>query len=160
MASCKHQVCYCCLVTSVVCNPLWPLWTVAHQAPLSMGYSRQEYWSGLPCPTPGDLPDLGIKPGSPVLQADSLLLSHLGRCKHQVYCSPFLIAPPLFLHLLLSPISNYFNLPLELRECFRGWRHFLTKKQGPEKVFVPKGALQDPAWFQGLGCVCEPIVEG
>ena len=37
------------------------LWTVAHQVPLSMGFSRQEYWSGLPCPPPGDCPDLGIK---------------------------------------------------------------------------------------------------
>ena len=54
------------------------LWPVAHQAPLSMGFSRQEYWSGLPCPPPGDLPDPGIKPGSPALQADSLLLSHQG----------------------------------------------------------------------------------
>ena len=42
-------------------------WTVAHQAPLSMGFSRQEYWSGLPCPSPGDLPDPGIKPTSPAL---------------------------------------------------------------------------------------------
>ena len=48
------------------------LWTVAHQAPLSMGFSRQEYWSGLPFPSPGDLPDAGIKPRSPTLQADSL----------------------------------------------------------------------------------------
>ena len=40
------------------------LWTVAHQAPLSMGFSRQEYWSGLPCPPPGDLPDPGIEPVS------------------------------------------------------------------------------------------------
>ena len=47
------------------------LWTVDPQAPLSMGFSRQEYWSGLPCPPPGDLPDPGIKPGSPALQADS-----------------------------------------------------------------------------------------
>ena len=46
---------------------------VAHQAPLSTEFSRQEYWSGLPFPTPGDLPDPGIKPGSPALQADSLL---------------------------------------------------------------------------------------
>ena len=48
------------------------LWTVAHQAPLSMGFSRQEYWSGLPFPSPGDLPNPGIKPGSPTLQADAL----------------------------------------------------------------------------------------
>ena len=46
---------------------------VASQAPLSFGFSRQEYWSGLPFPSPGDLPDPGIKPGSPALQADSLL---------------------------------------------------------------------------------------
>ena len=47
-------------------------WTVAHQAPLSMEFFRQEYWNGLPFPSPGDLPDPGIEPGSPALQADSL----------------------------------------------------------------------------------------
>ena len=47
-------------------------WTVAHQAPLSMGFSRQEYWSGSPFPPPGDLLNPGIKPGSPTLQADAL----------------------------------------------------------------------------------------
>ena len=47
-------------------------WTLAYQAPLSMGFSRQEYWSGLPFPSPGDFPDPGIKPRSPALQADSL----------------------------------------------------------------------------------------
>ena len=50
-----------------------PLWTVACQAPLFIGFPRQEYWSGLPFTPPGDLPDSGIKPGSPALQADSLL---------------------------------------------------------------------------------------
>ena len=48
-------------------------WTVARQAPLSMEFSRQEYRSRLPFPSPEDLPDLGIKPESPALQADSLL---------------------------------------------------------------------------------------
>ena len=47
-------------------------WTVAHQAPLSMGFSRQEYWGGLPFPSPGDLPDPGIISKSPALQADTL----------------------------------------------------------------------------------------
>ena len=47
-------------------------WTVAHQAPLSMEFSRQEYWSGLPFPSPGDLPNPGIEPKSPTLQADAL----------------------------------------------------------------------------------------
>ena len=57
-------------------------WTVAHQAPLSVEFSRQEHWSGLPCPPPGDFPDPGIKPGSPAfpaVQADSLPLSYWGR---------------------------------------------------------------------------------
>ena len=47
-------------------------WTVAYQASLSMGFSRQEYWSGLPFPSPGDLLNPGIKPGSPALEADAL----------------------------------------------------------------------------------------
>ena len=47
-------------------------WTVAYQASPSMGFSRQEYWSGLPFPSPGDLLDPGIEPGSPALQADAL----------------------------------------------------------------------------------------
>ena len=57
---------------SVVSDSLRPPWTVAYQAPLSMGFSRQEYWSGLPFPSPGDLPYPGIKPGSPALEADAL----------------------------------------------------------------------------------------
>ena len=57
----------CSLVSDFVAQ-----WTVARQAPLSMGLSRQAYWSGLPFPSPGDLPDPGMEPGSPALQADSL----------------------------------------------------------------------------------------
>ena len=53
-------------------------WTVAYQAPLSMGISRQEYWSGLPFPSP-DLPDPGIEPGSPALKADTLLSKPPGK---------------------------------------------------------------------------------
>ena len=55
------------------CPTLATLWTVAHQAPLSMGFSRQGYWNGLPFPSPGDLPDPGTEPRSPTPQADSLL---------------------------------------------------------------------------------------
>ena len=51
-------------------------WTVTRQAPLSMGFSRQESWSGLPCPPPGDLPNPGIKCKRPAWQAGSLLLTH------------------------------------------------------------------------------------
>ena len=53
-------------------------WTVACQASLSMGFPREEHWSGLPFPSPGDFPTPGIGPASPSLQADSLLLSHQG----------------------------------------------------------------------------------
>ena len=66
-----------CVACSVVSDSATP-WTVACQAPLSMGFSRQEYWSALPFPSPGDLPDPGIEPPSPVLAGDSFLLSHLG----------------------------------------------------------------------------------
>ena len=55
--------------------------TIACQARLSMGFSRQEYWSGLPFPSPGDLPDPGIEPRSPAMQADSLLSEPLGKPK-------------------------------------------------------------------------------
>ena len=55
-----------------LCPTLMTLWTVACQAPLSMGFSRQGYWSGLPFPSPGNLPNPGIEPGSPALQVDSL----------------------------------------------------------------------------------------
>ena len=54
-------------------------WTVACQAPQSVGFSRQEYWIGLPFPSPGDLPDPGIKPGSPAFQADALLSEPPGK---------------------------------------------------------------------------------
>ena len=68
-----HSYMYACMLScSVVSDSLQPRWTVAHQAPLPMGFSRQEYWSGLPSPSPGDLPDPGIEPRTPAWQADSL----------------------------------------------------------------------------------------
>ena len=74
-------------------------WTVAHQALLSMGFSRQEYWSGLPFPSPGDLPDRGIKPGSPALQADSLPSEPPGTDMYK-YKAPRLVSAQ-----LTSPLS-------------------------------------------------------
>ena len=58
--------------------------TVDHQAPPAIGFSRQEYWIGLSCPPLGDLPDSGMEPVSPALQADSLPLSHQGSPKHVI----------------------------------------------------------------------------
>ena len=65
----------CYLYSAVLCLVMSNsaiLQIVAHKAPLSMGFSKQEYWSGLPCPPPGALPNLGIEPRSPALEADSL----------------------------------------------------------------------------------------
>ena len=72
-------MCTCLLIHVQLCATPW---TIAHQAPLSVEFSRQEYWSGLPFPSPGDLPDPGIEPGSPVLQANSLPSEPPGKLIH------------------------------------------------------------------------------
>ena len=74
-------VCMCVQLVAHSCLTLWYPWTTVHQAPLSMGFSRQEYWSGLPCPPPGGLPLRRIVPGSPALQADSLPFEPPGKPK-------------------------------------------------------------------------------
>ena len=74
-----NGVCACSV--ALVMSDSATLWTVALQAPRSMGFSRQEYWTGLPCPPPGDLPDSDTEPVSseiPALQVNTLLLSHQG----------------------------------------------------------------------------------
>ena len=72
LSLCKFTSFSHCISLSVMFYSLWPPWTVTYQALLFMGFSRQGYWSGLPFPSPGDLPNLGIKPGSPAWQVDSL----------------------------------------------------------------------------------------
>jgi len=70
-------------VKSLSCVQLFATWwTVAHKAPLAMGFSRQGYWSGLPFPSPGDLPNPEIEPGSPALQADTLPSDPPGKPEH------------------------------------------------------------------------------
>ena len=71
---------YVCVLSHLVVSDSPTPWTVAHQAPLSRGFSRQEYWSGLPCPHPGDLPNPGINPRSSALLL-LLLLSHFSRVR-------------------------------------------------------------------------------
>ena len=68
--------CCCCYLVTQSCLTLWDPQIVARQVPLSMGFPRQEYWSRLPFPSPGDLSDPGIKFASFALQADSVTLSH------------------------------------------------------------------------------------
>ena len=65
----------------ISCSVFATPWTITCQVPLSMGFSRQEHWSGLPFPSPGDLPNPGIKPGSPTLQVDSLPAEPPGKPK-------------------------------------------------------------------------------
>ena len=77
-------------------------WTVALQAPLSIAFPRQEYWSGEPFPSPGDLTNPGIEPRSPALQADSFLSKPPG--KHYYYFVPF-DCFPLLLHFLTSSVK-------------------------------------------------------
>ena len=76
-----QKYCWCAVISrSVMFKSFATAWTVACQAPLWMGFPRQEYWSGLPCSPPGDLPNQGIEPRYPALQANSLWsdLSHQG----------------------------------------------------------------------------------
>ena len=97
------------------CPTLCDPWTVAHQAPPSMGFSRQEYWSGLPFPSPGDLPNPGIEPRSPTLQADALISIPQTPCKYLLcilrlrdkICEAFIDIPkqslfPLYFHCCCS----------------------------------------------------------
>ena len=95
------------------------LWTVAYKAPLSMEFSRQEYWSGLPFPSPGDLPDPGIEPRSPTLWADALPSEPQGShiefmmlFNHLILCYP-LLTPSMFpsLRVFSSELALYIRWP-------------------------------------------------
>ena len=80
---------HCVCVKSLSRVRLFPTpWTVARHAPLSMGFSKQEYWSGLPFPSPGDLPNPGIKSGSSALQADALSSEPPRKPEDQKYPDP------------------------------------------------------------------------
>ena len=90
-------------------------WTIAYQAPLSMGFSRQECWSGLPFLSPGDLPDPGIEPGSPALQADALSSEPPGKPLVTKACpiiaTPWTVARPAPLSMRLSRQEYWSRLP-------------------------------------------------
>ena len=98
------------------CRLFGNLWTVAHQSPLFMKFSRQEYWSGLPFSTPRDFPDPRIKPWSPVLQEDSLLSQQMSEFSGRV-CLPLQHwqADSLPLHHLRSPL---FLIPCQFMKGF------------------------------------------
>ena len=91
------------------CDP----WTVAHQAPPSMEFSRQEYWSRLQCPSPGDLPDPRIEPGSPALRPDDLPSEPPGKPKrspHPNVCQVFLKWVTQYLKEKWEKLNNFVSL--------------------------------------------------
>ena len=100
--------------------------TVACQVPLSLGFSRQEYWSGLPFPSPGDLPNPGIELRSPALQADSLPTELRGKpsmwekTKRQ---TNFSCSPPSFFSLKLSVSLSHTHTQIHTHTQVRNWRH-------------------------------------
>ena len=114
-------------------------WTVACQAPLSMEFPRQEYWSGFPSPSPGDLPDPGIKPGSPALQEDSLPTEPPGKLSYSK----------------ATPVSSLFVLPKGksrgLAFCNLSQKH-LSKKtiQTHQRQRQKTGCIQRLLLFVGL----------
>ena len=112
----SYHVVHCMCAQSLQLCLTVTLWTVAHQAPLSMGFSGLEYWNGLSCPSSQDLPDPEIKPVFPSLQTDSLPAEPPGKM-HVVHYNPiviYLIAESLylfitfnqFLHSLLQPLTT------------------------------------------------------
>ena len=117
-------------------------WTVPHQAPLSMQFSRQEYWSRLPFPSPGDFPDPGVSPmspASPALQADSLLLSHQGNpvkvvqvkwITHTAPPSPFVCSLQLVIGLQERVWEDQLRRPYLYNHCNSNG---ITEKLGKER---------------------------
>ena len=115
-------MCVCvCVCESVSRIRLFVIpWIVACQTSLSLGFSRQEYWSELPFPSPGDIPDPGIKPGPPALQADGLLSEPLGKpncatllsvISHSCSCFCGILCPRHCYGLKVSRV--YVSLPLD-----------------------------------------------
>ena len=118
-------------------------WTVACQALLSMGFSRQEYWSGLPFPSPGYLPDPGIEPGCPALEADALTSEPPGKSREWQTTSAFL---PLESHEQYEKAVHYMTF------LFCNWK-FLTFDHLHSFLLtlIPTSGNHQP-----IVCACEP----
>ena len=93
------------------CLPLVNPWIVPCQAPLSMGFPKQEYWSGLPFPSPGDLPNPGMEPRSPALQADSLSSEPPGKPLNHHYLGPtrYMVAFVFFVYLACFLLTSSYS---------------------------------------------------
>ena len=112
----------CTLACSLSCVWLFATsWTVAHQAPLSMGFSKQEYWSGVPFPPLEDLPNPGIEPVSPAWQADFLPLSHLGNPGGiPIYLNPVCLSSGVMCNLPCRRVIHACSLSSDKAVCASG----------------------------------------
>ena len=113
-------------------------WTVAYQAPLSMGFSRQEYWIGLPFPSPGDLPDPGIEPRSPALQANALPSKPPGKSIY-IYIYMYIYTYNFYIFKYILLYSYILNIHYYLLYAK------VTRSQG----LVPKTILEGQVWWLG-----------
>ena len=110
-------------------------WTAAHQTPLSMGFPRQEYWSGLPCPSPGDLPNPGVEPRSPALQADSFNAEPSGKSRCPYSSPEFFFWPKPVSKIQVLVVFDYnFTLnqcsfPVDTGSRYHGLINHITKLQ-------------------------------
>ena len=120
--------CVCALVAQSVFSDSAIPWTVALQAPLFIEFSRQEYWSGKPYTSPGDLPNPGIKPRSPALQANFLLLSHQGNSYFKDHYLSFILE--------MIPMNSFF-----LPEKCPLWLHFLSILLATTDNIIPGKAI-------------------
>ena len=122
-------------------------WTVAHQALLSMEFSGQEYWSGFPFPSPGDLPDQGIKPRSPALQAGSLLPEPPEKSEYPECCLAALLCPTLCDPMDCStPGFPVFHHLLELAQTHVHWVSDATQPSYP--LSSPSPLASNPSHHQ------------
>ena len=141
-----------CVLNPLSCPLFATLWTVAHQTPLSMGYPRQEYWSELPFPFPGDLPNPEVEPVSPAapaLQADSLLPSPLGSPKALM---------------LSSKRTGYPLLSISLKGRRLGWYETLLVSEAedpdPRVCVLPFSSPSSSSKVEsGEGHVALPLVQ-
>ena len=126
-------------------------WTVARQAPLSMGFFRQEYWSGLPFPSPGDLSNPGIEPGSPALQADTLsseppgkpleyITLYLMSCSYKNTCIFKIISICIFIYMFSGTFKN---LTIRPAVCFIViWGFRLLKNTNKQLVDLEQNSVK------------------
>ena len=145
-----YMCCCCCFWATSVVSDSATLQTEAHRAPLSMGFSRQKYWSGLPCSPPGDLPNSGIKLRSPALQANFLPLSYQGShiygSHFPIYILKYIYSGMIYIWITLLKLTPETNIINQL---------YSNKKKSSQmmvqwlRLCTPNA--RNPGWIPGQG---------